>query len=202
MEEKMKRGNGSVMKLLLVICCCVILGLAVAVAVLAAELQALKQDLKNDINVPAGQSQVSETEDSQAPEQAWGDESFLLSVTERGEDVVLETVYGTVKYPAAFADVIDVLPTADDRRAALTFTASVNDTSARLYTLWFNGAVGVPVGEMVLAETGNTVQVTIEFYSEAAGLDEEALITFYAAQETVNDVIASLGDNENFVPAD
>lgn len=125
---------------------------------------------------------------------------LLVESVEEQEDIVLvNTTYVTVNYPYAFSDIVSVEAQTFEDSAVLEFGAIIHDTTHKAYALFFNGEEGMPVGTLLL--DGETYVVTAQFY-DASGISEDSMITFYAAQETFNDVVNSLSENEGFTAAE
>lgn len=122
-------------------------------------------------------------------------ELLVQNVTKQDNMVLVETTYGTVRYPFAFSDIMSVEAENHGNYAALEFSAMIDGETYKLYTLYFNSEDGVPVG--TLRYDSETYVVTAEFH-DASGISDLNMVTFYAAQETFNDVINSLSENENF----
>lgn len=122
-------------------------------------------------------------------------------ITEEGDMVALSTTYGELRYPFAFSDLIRVEAENTQSSAALKFFAEISGAEYPLFTLSFHGEEGAVIGSMPIPDAGEPVPVCVEIYGLEAELDESDQITFYAVQETVNDVLASLMEIEGFVPA-
>ena len=121
---------------------------------------------------------------------------------EDGDAVVVSTTYGSVRYPFAFSDLIHFVAENDADHAMLEFTADIDDVEAPLYTIVFNGQEGILLGSMSIPDSEEPVPVYAELHAPEEELEEGDLATFYAAQETFNDVVVSLGENEGFMPAE
>ena len=139
------------------------------------------------------------TEGSMAGETSKMKELLVQSVTEQKDTVLVVTTYGTVKYPYAFSDLISVEAETFENHAVLEFGAMIDGTVHKLYTLIFNGEEGTMVG--TLPVDGETYVVTVQFH-DASGIGDNSMVTFYAAQETFNDVVNSLSENEGFTAED
>ena len=127
---------------------------------------------------------------------------LVENVKEQGDTVTVETTYGTVKYPYAFSDLVIVEAQTFENHAVLEFKAELGGTECKLYTLTFALArdeEGIPVGKLKV--DGETYVVTAMFH-DVTGLDDDNLVTFSAVQETFNDVVNSLSDNEGFTAED
>ena len=112
----------------------------------------------------------------------------VVSVTESGDKVLVETSLGTVAFPYAFSDVIAAEAVNDYTGSYLVFTADCGGKSERIYSLAFNSDTGSPVGTLDIE--GESIGVSVVFYdSELKG---DGLTTFKATQETFNEVYSSL----------
>lgn len=119
------------------------------------------------------------------------------SVTE-GDRVVVSTTYGTLWYSAAFVDQIHVEASNHGTYSQLDFKVVIDGKAELMYTVLFEKNTGIPVGTMKV--DGATYLVTAMVHSPE-GITEANRLNFYAAQETFNDVMNSLGENDGFVPA-
>ena len=126
-------------------------------------------------------------------------ELLVQNVTEENDTVLVETTYGTVRYPYAFSDILSVESENRGDHAVLEFNAAIDGETHKLYTLYFNSEEGMPVG--ILRIDNKTYVVSAEFH-DANGISDLNMATFYAAQETFNDVVNSLSENENFKAGD
>ena len=126
-------------------------------------------------------------------------ELVVESVTEQEDAMLVTTTYGTVKYPFAFSDIISVEAETFEDYAVLSFSTMIDGAEVKLYALQFNGTEGTPVG--TLKVDGEKYVVTSQFY-EANNISDNSMATFYATQETINDVLRSLSENEGFTAAD
>lgn len=135
------------------------------------------------------------------PERGPLKELTVGSMERQGETMVVDTSYGEVKFPYAFSDLIRVEAFNQGNQTALTFTARIGGQDEKLYTIWFNSPEGTAAGSMDLKDGEDPVTVTLVFYQPDAELSEGDRTTFYATQETVNDVLASLEEGGNFTPS-
>ena len=127
----------------------------------------------------------------------------VLEVTdtqEQGEDILVSTSYCTLRYPFAFSDLITV--TAAPEEESLLFTAVLEDAQVPVFALRFGVQAGIEAGTLQLPVTGETVSVGIDLMELPEDLDQAHHASFYAAQEVINDVIASLEENEAFTPVE
>ena len=117
-----------------------------------------------------------------------------------GADAVfVKTKYVQVSYPLAFEEVIRVSTEKDGQKDALVFLTNITGTDTPMYTLWFNGEVGHPVGTLTTG-SGETVNMTVQIHSVPDTMTESEQEAFFTAQETVNDVLSSLTDEPGFTP--
>lgn len=123
------------------------------------------------------------------------DEQFETHVADN--TIVVQAQYVTVAYPKAFEEVVLVDTTVYDAYWALEFSADINGACLPMYYLWFNGDIGLPAGTLTDPD-GNPVTVTVEFFDAPDDLTDAERETFLAAQETANDVLLSLEDNDGY----
>lgn len=124
----------------------------------------------------------------------------ILRIEEQGESVVVITNLCRVKYPYAFSDLIQVEQINSDEKVALRFYAVINGKRAELYELAFGGQGNLQVGALMRPNVAEPMLVYAEIFAAPSDLKEDERIAFIAAQETFNDVVNSLQDNEMFVP--
>lgn len=132
------------------------------------------------------------------PERTQIRELTVGSMERDAETMVVQTSYMPVEFPYAFSDLIQVQAVNQDKQAALEFSARIDGADRTLYTVWFNAEVGQRVGSFDLQDGEKPVQVTVVFYEPDAELQGDHRITYYATQETVNDVLTSMEKDEHF----
>lgn len=120
-------------------------------------------------------------------------------LTRQGEMMVGQTSYLNFEFPYAFSDLIGVDAINQGNQTALAFFARIDGKERPLYTIWFNGNEGEGAGTLDLRDGEKPVLVTVVFYKPGTELSEDAQTTYYATQETVNDVLASMQKDNNFV---
>jgi len=184
---KYSKNSGSQQNRLMVVC--VVLAVVLVLLILAAVLLGRGQRP----GVTADFTPETAGEKPQAKELA------VQSVADQNDFVLVTTTYGTVKYPLAFSDIMSVEVEAFEDYAALTFNAMIDGAAVKLYAMQFNSEEGIPVG--TLKVDGKTYEVTAQLY-DATDISDENMVTFDAAQETLNDVIHSLSENEGFTATD
>ena len=116
----------------------------------------------------------------------------------RGETMVVDTSYLPVEFPYAFSDLIRIHPINQDHQTALSFCALIAGEEQELFTIWFNGKDGQMVGTFDLKDGKKPVPVTLVFYSPDASLQGDDRVTFFATQETVNDVLNAMKLQDGF----
>lgn len=128
-------------------------------------------------------------------------ELVVESVEDQGESVVVTTSFCTVKYPFAFADLIQVKAVNEPDVASLAFSARIAETDHPLFALHFGKAEGISIGILEVTGEAGPRAVHAEFYPADEAALGNHVSTFLAAQEIFNDVVASLNDNQGFALA-
>lgn len=114
------------------------------------------------------------------------------------ETMVVHTSYLDVAFPYAFSDLIGVEAVNEQTAAGLTFTVTINKEKHKLYTLWFNSEAGDTAGSFDLEDGHEPVRVSVVFYKPDSGLEEDDRTTFFATQETINDVLDYMEKDSHF----
>ncbi len=122
----------------------------------------------------------------------------LESVTEEGENVIVKTSYATFQYPYAFSDVLRMEVISQEEERRLEFTARLPEGEEKLFDLCFYSNRGIPSGTLQLQ--GQAVSVSVLIYEPGIQISGDALNTYYAAQELLNDIFFSLEENPHFIP--
>ncbi len=125
----------------------------------------------------------------------------ILSREPEGEMILLRTNYAEMRYSYAFFDLIDVEVKNGGIYSSLTFYLTIEDYRYMLYRLNFGPGKGVDIGTLDLRGASQPVKVWAEVARAPADLPQELKTTFFAAQETFNEVANSLANNPNFQPA-
>lgn len=115
-----------------------------------------------------------------------------------GEMMVVDTSWMDVAFPYAFSDLIQVEAINQEKMAGLEFRAKINGANRKIYTIWFNSTEGQSVGTYDLNDGEAPVTVTVSFYDPDTELEGDDRVTFYATQETFNDVLASMKNDGDF----
>lgn len=124
---------------------------------------------------------------------------MIHSVEEQGESVLVSTSYFDFTYPLAYADLIQMETKMQDDQARMEFTTRIDGETYPLYTLIFNGDEGISLGTLRIGSSRYHVSAVIYEIDEA--IAKGWMNTFYAAQETFNDVVVSMEKNDGFIPA-
>lgn len=123
-------------------------------------------------------------------------ELLLQDVSEQGNVIVATTTYCAVSYPVGFEEIMTVEVQNQETDARIVFYATIGGEKYALYAFVFNGQEGMTLGSVRV--DGEIYRVRAIFY-DPEGLSDEGLSTFNAAQETFNDAVISLEDNDNFL---
>lgn len=126
----------------------------------------------------------------------------ILETREEGALVAVQTSYCTVSYPYAFSDLMKLSCREENGAEYLVFSAAVSGSEYPLFYLCFGEDTGMRMGQLVLPVTGNTVPLYAGLYPLGDSVPESDRAACLAVQECINDVIASLGENGNFTPAE
>ena len=122
----------------------------------------------------------------------------ILSSEEVGEYVFVTTSYGTFRYAFAFSDLVNIQTVTEGESETLMFYIMIGDTGAKLFTIRFDDTGAIKLGSVTVSD-GTVRSVTADVYSAPDSLDADGRNTYYAAQETFNDVVSSLQENANFI---
>ena len=118
------------------------------------------------------------------------DDSVIMSTHEKDDRVIVSTVYGNLNYPFAYSDLLQIVPVTDEGGVALEFYGKLEHGNYLLYTLWLGKEQGKPVGT-VFHRNGDAVNVYLEMAKKPWRTKHSDENSFYAAQETVNDILRS-----------
>lgn len=151
-----------------------------------------------------GNTEIPETE-PQAPAQTETqprDVLEILAVEDQGEYVQLTTSYCTLRYAFAISDLMQVRCGGEPGAESLLFLAELEQREYPLFCLYFGEGRGFRLGSLELPVTGETVAVWAELLELDGEMPEGDRDAAIACQECINDVIAALGENGNFTPAE
>lgn len=122
----------------------------------------------------------------------------IISTTESGDWVTVKTSFISLRYPFAFSDIIAVEAYNEGLASQLRFYSNLDGKKTLNYVIYFNSNEGIPCGTLKLQ---GEIPISVEFEKAPKKLSEDWLNTFYAVQETFNDVIKSMEEN-GMIPAD
>lgn len=137
-------------------------------------------------------------------------ELVVGQITRRDSVMVVDNSYLYLAYPYAHSEHISVVAVNQGNATALEFRARTSTMDEVLYTIWFNGTQEHwkhdldsisntdQVGAFDPGDGMGAVPVTVLFYKASADLSENDRGTFLAAQETFNNVLQSMHENEKF----
>ena len=116
------------------------------------------------------------------------------------EDVQIETSYADLEIPYAFSDLVSVERVEGENFDSYVFSANLEDRSVEVYAINFVRGEDAMPGEYfgTLKTADGDVQVTFTAADPDESLQGEDLEAFYSAQETINDVFASIQATEGF----
>lgn len=123
----------------------------------------------------------------------------ILETKEEDTDILVKTSYCVLKYPFAFSDMVKITVMQED---SLLFAAIPGEEEVPAFALRFGVPAGIPVGTLQLPVNGESISVGIDLFTIPDSLAEEHHSSFYAVQEIINDLIASLEENAQFTPAE
>lgn len=184
-----KRKNRGVSKNGLIITCCVL-----SVILIAQLVVVIKMNIDQMVTAPSEPSHVGNTQVALVP--GMMEEIVVYAVDEREDAMYVTTSYIDFTYPYAFSDLLVIEPINQENFVGLQFSLFMGKKEP-VYTLWINRDQGMFAG--VLKQGNKKYRVTIEMYNPREDLDETQVPTFYAVQETLNDVLQSMGASGDFV---
>lgn len=117
--------------------------------------------------------------------------TFSVEWMEEDDRIYVTSQYGTLAYSAAFSDVVQVRGVYDEDVAVLKFEGLIGDAAVELFDIRYGETEGELLRQ-VQTESGETVDAYLTIHDQPQGLSEDDLNTFYAAQEILNEVMASL----------
>lgn len=126
----------------------------------------------------------------------------ILEIREEDGWVMVETTWCTLGYSYAVSDLMTVRCENEKETDWLVFSVSLGQREYPLFYLNFGEETGFLLGKLTLPETGETVEVWAGLYALDADMPEADRDVCLAGQECINDVIAFLSENDNFVPAE
>ena len=154
---------------------------------------------KENIEEQTG-SQTEQMETEVIPEVQTFPNFEILSEVEDDVWVNVETTYGAFRYPAAFSDIMKISASTNENGAQMQVLLSTGKEDLVAYTLYYNeeNDTAITCGKLKLNEEMNEMNVSVVFEGAPESLSADWLTTFYAVQETFNDVIFSLAEDSRF----
>lgn len=122
----------------------------------------------------------------------------IESVTEQGESVSVTTTYGTFAYPFAFSDLIVIEAVDLETTAQLKFFLDMDGVNVPIYTVCYNSEEGSLCGHLTLPDKEEAIPVSVILGEIPEDISEDWKLTFYATQETFNEVLFSMAEDVNF----
>jgi len=183
--------------------------IAAAVTLAGVLLTGCGKELPEQTNVPEETQIQSQTDIQTLPTEEVSttasqpvDILEILAYREADARVMVETSWCTVAYPYAFSDLMKVSCSNGEMTGRLEFGAQLEQGVCPLFYLSFGEESGFLLGRLTLPETGEVVEVWAGLYSLDAELTDAERDACLVGQESINDVIASLNENGNFVSED
>lgn len=174
----------------LIVICCVLMLVLVALIVVAARMTTERTQ-----ETPDETQKGSEIQSDLIPGPI--DEMVIYTVEEQDDVMCVTTSYGAFSYPYAFSDLLAIEAVNQDSCVGLTFSVFLEGRSEQVYTLWINSNQGMRAG--TLNREDKAYRVSMEIYDAREGMNEMYTSTFYAVQETLNDVLQSMAAGGDFV---
>jgi len=160
-----------------------------------------KDDIENQTDVQTEQQTEIETE----PETTGFPKLEVVNSAEESAWVNVETTYGTFRYPAAFSDIVKVEGVTGEASAELKVLLVTDEGDLPVYTLYYNNeenSTAIPCGKLKLDSETEEMLISVVFENAPEDLSADWQSTFYAVQETFNDVIFSMEEDSRFTAAD
>lgn len=194
--EKFENQNAKKKKILIAVLAAVVV--LIAIILMAAGGGNDTPNQSHSSVETTGASRPPETPETSAPV---AEDLLILESTEnQGEWVVLTTSCGVMKYPFSFSDLIQVEAVSDENQGIMKFSVKIGESVYPVYSVSFGSGEGFFLGSMEIGDTQVRVYGAMDQLPE--GLEESGAATFFAAQESFNDIVSSLKENERFVPAE
>lgn len=126
----------------------------------------------------------------------------ITSTDIQEELVVLETTYGVIKYSSAFKDIVIIETFNGGKSAQLDVTADIDGQNTLVYTIYYNSNNGTPFGKIFVPKMNERIILSVVFEEIDNEWSLDWQTTFYAVQETFNDIVESMKENDNYFPID
>ena len=122
----------------------------------------------------------------------------ILTSKEKGDKIEVDTTLCKISYSSAFSDAISVKAEGTKDSAKLNFFANLSSGETLIYSIIFGGEDATPFGTLQIDDSQVPINVQVAFFEAPNALDKDDKATFNATQETFNDVVASLKENDRF----
>jgi len=129
------------------------------------------------------------------------DEKTLIieSIVEEADWIVVTTSHGKFKYPFAFSDLINVEEIkSSNGDVGVVFSMLMEEEKIPVYTILYGSNKGSVCGSLSLLNDKEPISVSVVFNDVPDGFSDDWKKTFYAVQETFNEVLFSMEEGGNF----
>lgn len=185
----LKKKKRNILPVIIVIGCVLVLSVVLLILIQAKRPQqeAVAAPLTTLANTEAS---VTETVATEIPQ------------TTEALPIAIETPYCTLYYPAQWAEGLRTEVSGEEFDMAVSFYGTVAQEEYLLFTLYFGGAEGFPVGVLEIQD-GVMLDVTLDITDLEMNdsWNQEETDRICAMQEAMNDVLNYLEMEEKFVPA-
>lgn len=135
------------------------------------------------------------TDGKSTPDSAATADEAVNQLTVQGNDILIDTEYGTLYYPASWEEIFSY-EISTDEPYTVSFIGKLSDkTSAELFSVVFGEKGEIPVGK-ITGVKGCNIWLTPDSVNEKWTDDEKA--TFYAMQEEMNYTVEKLSKLDGF----
>lgn len=158
------------------------------------------ESAQNEATTPSAEEQetIVQTEPEAEPEAAQKVELVVESTEEKEDSIIVTTSFCQLRYPFAFADLIQIKEQNDASVSSLEFSVLIKNEMYPIFAVRFGEGEGIPLGSILVPGETEDRPVYAELYvPDEVALGENAN-TYYAAQETFNDIVEALSENPNF----
>lgn len=113
--------------------------------------------------------------------------------TAHGDDITVDTEYGTLYYPAQWTEFIQMEQSSEGDATVVSFSAKINENSYSLFSITIGGEGDNPAGTLTGPDgTQRNVYVQITELEQSDTLSEGEQNRLYAMQEDINYLLDSL----------
>lgn len=148
-------------------------------------------------NPPESTDAPQPTETVEVPEQT--EPETVENDTEQVDMIWIQTPYIDLGYPAQWESYLRCEPKEENGVFTQSFLCSVNSEKVPLFDVHMGSeAVGEPMGYINTADGKVVVSMTFHDYAPDSTWSQDDTYVLYAMQESVNELMRSLRENENF----